>query len=403
MKKIGFCFGGSSVEHEVSVISGIQAALATDSSSFEVVPIYLAKNKRWFTGKPLLSIENFKKDVKSVDGVVAVQPEASSRNTLYLKEEKSSWFGKQRVFEVDALFLIFHGAGGENGAFQGMCEEWGVPYTGSGVLGSALAMDKDLSKIACRGAVLPVVDYLPLREHAWIGNEDPCMDSIESQLDYPIVVKPARLGSSIGITLVRSREELDAAIEEAFRYDEKIVVEKGIENLVEINCSVLGLPHDCRASVLEQPVNSSEELLTFEDKYQRGTGKDGSAGSKSNVAGGMASLDRLIPAPLDEKTTEEIRRLATRIFDLFECSGVCRIDFMIDQDTQKVYFNEINTIPGSLSFYLWEASGMSFSEMNTRLIEIAFERNAKQRSKISSHDTNLLELSSLKGLKGAKS
>ncbi len=398
MKKIGFCFGGSSVEHEVSVISGIQAALATDSTRFEVVPIYISKDKLWHLGKPLLDVENYKGNIVDHSEVERVRPSPSGRNTLLLQGEKKSWFAKAQIVELDALFLVFHGAEGENGSFQGMCENWGVPYTGSGILGSSLSMDKDLSKIVCLGAGIPVVDYQVIRQKSWIGNEDQRIADIEAQLSYPIVVKPARLGSSIGISICHDRDSLDSAIEDAFRYDEKIVVEYGVKNLREINCSVLGSPGDAQASVLEQPVTSVNELLSFEDKYQRG-GDGSKGGSKYSSSSGMASLDRLIPAPLSNERTKEIRELALEIFSRFECSGVCRIDFMIDKDTDILYFNEINTIPGSLAFYLWKASGMSFQEMNSRLIEIAFERSEVSKSKISSYDTNLLETSGLKGIK----
>lgn len=222
-------------------------------------------------------------------------------------------------------------------------------------------------------------------------------------MSYPVIVKPARLGSSIGISKASTRTELDAAIEEAFRYDEKIVVEHAVQNLREINCSILGDADEAIASVLEQPL-TGEELLTYQEKYMRGNSGDGAKASGAKGGGsssGMASLDRAIPAPVSDEHTKAIQTLAIRIFQLFECAGLARIDFMIDDSTGEVYFNEINTIPGSFSFYLWEPSGVPFDELTHRLIGIARNQNKKKRQRVRSYDVNLLAMHG-SGAKGVK-
>jgi D-alanine-D-alanine ligase len=305
------------------------------------------------------------------------------------------------------FFLGLHGGAGEDGGLQGLCNVLNVPFTSSDVMGSAVGMDKVVSKYLCRDAGIPVVDFVAFREGEWSGCEEACLDRVEESLGYPVIVKPARLGSSIGIARADDRSELDEAIEEAFRYDDKVVIEDAVEQLREINCSVLGDVDDCRPSVLEQPVRTEgEELLTYEEKYMRGGSKSGKVrlGRKQRTdrAEGMASLDRMIPAPIPDAQRDEIHDLAVRLFALFECSGVVRIDFMIDDATGRVYFNEINTIPGSLSFYLWEPTGLSFPELVGSLIDVAIQRHRRKNGRIRSYDVNLLSERSLQGLKAAK-
>jgi D-alanine-D-alanine ligase len=258
----------------------------------------------------------------------------------------------------------------------------------------------------CREADIPVVDFVAFREDEWSYQEEAGLDRCEAELDYPLVVKPARCGSSIGIAQAETREQLDAAIEDAFRYDDKVVVEEAVEELREINCSVLGDRHEATPSVLEEPVSSAEdEVLTFQDKYMRENGEGakegGASGTKSaeSTPEGMAAQDRIVPAELSDERTEEIQEMAVRIFHLFECAGVVRIDFMIDQATDQLYFNEINTIPGSFSFYLWEPSGVPFDELLDRLVTIARRRHRERNGRVQTYDVNLLAEKSLQGFK----
>ncbi len=399
-------FGGVSPEHEVSIISCLQAAAALDRARYRPVPVYIAKDGYWYTGDHLLDVSAYQ-DLDALRRTaipVSVRPGAFG--TLDLVEVgKTSFFPlAPQVFTLDVVFLGLHGGAGENGGLQGLCETFNVPYTGSGVFGSALGMDKVLSKMVCRDQDIPVVDFVAFREADWGGEEETWLDRCEETLGYPVVVKPARLGSSIGIAFAPDRARLDAAIEDALRYDSKVIVEQAVQELKEVNCAVLGNPEHAEASVLEMPV-TGEELLSFQEKYMRGDsggGSKGQGGAKQPGAAGMASLDRMIPAPIPDEQAETIRKLAVQVFQLFECSGVARIDFMIDGTSDQVYFNEINTIPGSFSFYLWDPSGVPFDVLTHRMIELALQRHRDANSRIRSYDINLLAERSLSGLKGAK-
>ncbi len=408
---VGVVFGGVSPEHEVSVISSLQAIHALDRNRYDPVPIYIAKDGTWYTGPSLLDIDAYEDLDRVRRGAIPVRVDAGSLGTLLLIEKKTGgWMSsKPREFSVDVVFLGLHGGSGEDGGLQGLCETFNVPYTGSTILGSAVGMDKILSKIVCRDQGIPIVDFVALRESEWAHHEDEWLDRIEERLGYPVVVKPARLGSSIGISMAPDRDKLDRAIEEALRYDDKIVIEHAVQKLKEINCAVLGDPNEAETSALEQPVRTEgEELLTFQEKYMRGEdgerSKGSRRGSKSSTggSGGMASLDRIIPAPIEDEMANHIRELAVRVFQLFECGGVARIDFMIDEATGSVYFNEINTIPGSFSFYLWDPAGVPFDALLTRMIELARKRHHDRNSRIRTYDVNLLSQKSLGGIKGSK-
>lgn len=404
---VGVVFGGVSPEHEVSIISALQAAHALDRSRYRPVPLYIAKSGDWYAGDILMDLDAYQDlDALQAQAVpVLFDPGAFGQLAFVEKAEAGLFARAPQRFVVDVLLLGLHGGAGESGALQGVCEVFNVPYTGSGVFGSALGMDKVFSKMICRDAGLPIVDFVAFRDSDWGYHEEAWLDRCEAELGYPVIVKPARLGSSIGIAKADTREELDAAIEEALRYDPKVVIEQAVHPLREINCSVLGNPDEALASVLEEPVASDDaRLLSFQDKYMRGGGgsKGEARGTKQGGSEGMASLDRIIPAPLSEEQTQEIRDLGVQLFRLFECSGVARIDFMLNADTGQVYFNEINTIPGSFSFYLWEPTGVSFTDLTHRLIELARQRHRDQNSRVRSYDVNLLAAGGLSGIKGAK-
>jgi D-alanine-D-alanine ligase len=411
---VGVVFGGVSPEHEVSVISSLQAAAAMDRERYTPIPIYIAKDGAWYTGDRLLEVEAYSDLDATLAGASRVSIRPAGMGAMELAEigETGRLRREPTPVRMDLLFLGLHGGDGENGGLQGLCEVMNVPYTGSGVFGSALGMDKVLSKIVCRDQKIPIVDFLAMRESDWGHREDEWLDRCESEIGYPLIAKPARLGSSIGIAKAGDRDELDAAIEEAFRYDDKVVVERAVRKLREINCAVLGDPDEAMPSVLEEPVPSEDaELLSYQDKYMRGDSGDGKGAPAAQGAkqkqngegpGGMASLDRIIPARLTEARTKEIQELAVRVFRLFECAGVARIDFMIDEETDQVFFNEINTIPGSFSFYLWDPTGIPFDELTHRMIEIGLQRHRNKNGRIRSYDVNLLSERSMQGLKGAK-
>ena len=410
--RVGVLFGGVAPEHEVSVITAQQAIHALDRELYEPVPVYIAKDGAWFVGDMLADIQAFKDIERIRREAVPVHPVPGDAHALLLVEQKRAglFARRPRTYRVDVAFLALHGGSGEDGGVQGFLEMCNVPFTGSGIAGSSIGMDKALSKYLCRDQDIPVVDFLVLHESEWVDQEEACLDRCERQLGYPVVVKPACLGSSIGIAKAGDRKTMDRAIEDAFRYDRKLVVEHAVQQLKEINCAVLGGEDNAIVSVLEQPLHiDSEDLLTFQDKYMRGdhggeAAKGGVRNAKQPEAGrGMASLDRIVPAPIDEKTAERIRAWALQVFRLLGCAGVARIDFMMDEADGAVYFNEINTIPGSFSFYLWEPAGISFGELVHRMIELAFESHRARNRRIRTYDVNLLSETGLRGIKGAKS
>ena len=362
---IGVVFGGRSVENEISVITAIQAMEAVDTEKYDVTPIYISKQGHWYTGEALRHSENY----KHMDQLFA------SCEEVYLRPI----YGDNRLYNFEMT---------------------GIPYAGCNVLASANGMDKITMKMILAQSGIPVVDYVWLTDKEWYDRQEQVVERIESSLHYPVIVKPADSGSSVGIEAVHDRDHLVEAIENAAAYSKRIIVEHLVEQLREINCSVLGDYYECEASVCEAPLRSGE-ILSYQDKYLGGGGKGGAkrGGTKSQ---GMRSTVREIPARLPQQTTDLIRTTAVETFKTLGCDGVARIDFMIDDATGKVYVNEINTIPGSLSFYLWEASGVSFDRLIDRLIDIALRRSREASFKITSYKQNIFNYSTGGGTKGAK-
>lgn len=388
-KNILVAFGGASPEHEVSVLTAMQAIAALEESPYRIEPLYISKSGRWFTGKALLDLEQYQ-DLKKLESKST--PCTFSHNDLgqpVLQNIKTGFFGKNETIPVYAVLTAFHGSAGENGSFQGICETFNVPYTGSGVMASSVGMDKVTAKSLCKAHNIPVVDSVDFFEHSWVENQVGILSSVE-ELGYPVIVKPVHLGSSIGVEIVQNPDDLKTAVETAFRYDAHLLVEKAISPLTEINCSVLGTAQKNKASVCERPLGT-EELLSFQDKYQR----------EGSSKGGMASADRIIPADVAEDLSSAIQKTSSDIFRLFSCSGLARLDFLVDE-TNQFYFNEINTIPGSFSFYLWKESGISFPSLLQELIHIAIQEHQQKNGRILSYETNLLSQKAVRGIKGLK-
>ncbi|PWN05608.1 D-alanine--D-alanine ligase family protein [Rhodohalobacter mucosus] len=389
-KNLIVAFGGMSPEHEVSVLTALQAVAALEESHYTLIPLYITKSGNWLTGKSLLKLESFK-DLKKVASESI--PCTFSHNDLgqpVLLELRQGWFSKEVAHPIHALLTAFHGSDGENGSFQGICELYHIPYTGSGVLASALGMDKLRAKEFCKNHDLPVVDGIGFHESEWVDSRDSLIAKAES-IRYPLIVKPVHLGSSIGVEMVEHREDLIRSVETAFRYDARLLIEKAVKPLTEVNCSVLGSSDKNRASVCERPIGK-EELLSFTDKYMRDE-----AGSK-----GMASADRVIPADIDDDLTRAIQETSRTIFSLLGCSGLARLDFLVNSNTGDYYFNEINTIPGSFSFYLWKESGIEYPQLLEELIKLALDRHSQKNGRIQSYETNLLSEKAVKGIKGLK-
>lgn len=385
---VGVVFGGRSVENEISVITAAQTMAAMDENRYNIVPIYISKDGRWYTGDKLRTTDNY----RNMDTLLASVDEVYLRpifgdNNLY--KVRKPLFGSDVVTTIDVILPALHGTAGEDGAFQGMIEMTGIPYACPNPLASANGMDKITMKMILKESGIPVVEYAWFSDKEWLSEQEGVIERCEA-IGYPLIVKPANLGSSVGIKAVHNREELQEAIDSAIKYSKRIIVERLIERLKEINCSVLGDYYDCQASVCEAPVRSGE-ILSYEDKYL--------GGGKNKPSEGMHSTVREIPARLPEDVTKFIRETACQTFRVLACDGVSRIDFMIDEATGDIFVNEINTIPGSLSFYLWEATGIKFEELVDRLIAIAFKRKRDSEFKITSYSENIFAYQAKHGAK----
>ncbi len=388
---IGVFFGGRSTEHEISVISASQAMHAINRERFDVTPVYITKDGKWYTGDALLEIENY----RNINTLLArcrqvyMRPETGNFN-LYLS--RKPFLGKDIVTTLDVVIPVLHGSNGEDGTFEGLLETIGIPFAGCNTLSSANGMDKITMKMILQASGIPVVDYVWFTDKQWFKQRDELTAQIESTIGYPVIIKPANLGSSVGIGRANNREELNVRIDEAERYSTRIIVEDLVENLQEINCSVLGDCDDYTMSVLEEPIKTGD-FLTYEDKYMGGT-----KGAK-----GMQASQKRIPADLPSDETERIRYLAGETFRVLSCHGVSRVDVIVDRDTRDIYVNEINTIPGSLSFYLWEATGLSFDKLMERLVALAIKRRRELTMKTQTYDRNIFAMGGgTKGTKGIK-
>ena len=381
-------FGGRSVEHEISVISALQAINAFDQEKYNIVPIYISKQGRWYTGKDLLDIRNYK-DMKSLvekSEEVYMRPEYGDYN-LYRVNPGGGLFSKKNpvVEELHVGIPVLHGSHGEDGMFEGLLETIVIPFAGCDTLSSANGMDKITMKMILRSEDIPVVDYVWFTDKEWISGRERIISKIEEKLGYPVIVKPANLGSSVGIGKASDRESLIEKVDTAARFSQRLIVEDMVENMMEINCSVLGDCDDHQSSVCEEPI-SKGDFLSYEEKY--------GGGAKA----GMQASEKRIPADIPVEMSEEIRKLAGETFRVLSCHGVSRIDVMVDRNTGKIYVNEINTIPGSLSFYLWEESGISFTQLMDKLVELALRRKRETDRKTFTYDANIFAMGG--GVKG---
>ena len=396
---IAVFFGGESVEHEVSIISAHQAIEALDKNKYNVIPVYVSKERKLYVSDLLKDISNYK-DLKHLISQCTQVSITSEDNRVVIRPVKPSLFGPKELGTIDVAIPVMHGTNGEDGTIQGFFEMLKVPYAGCDLYGAAIGQDKVLQKNVLNDNNLPITNWFWVYGSEMDTHQSEILDKVH-RLIYPVIIKPARTGSSVGISIAHNDEEYLACFDEARQYDEKIITEKVVKPMREINCSVVGDSYSCVASVLEEVSSvSQDELLSFSDKYLGGSKSAKSEGSK-----GMASTARIVPAPLTDEQTRLIQQLAKETFRVLGTSGVCRIDFLMDADTKKVYVNEINTIPGSLAFYLWKAAGVSFSELMDKLVELALDRERRRSKMTFSYETNILSnfsASSAKGSKGPK-
>ena len=396
---IAVFFGGESVEHEVSIISAHQAIEALDKNKYNVIPVYVSKERKLYVSDLLKDMSNYK-DLKHLISQCTQVSITSEDNRVVIRPVKPSLFGPKELGTIDVAIPVMHGTNGEDGTIQGFFEMLKVPYAGCDLYGAAIGQDKVLQKNVLNDNNLPITNWFWVYGSEMDTHQSEILDKVH-RLIYPVIIKPARTGSSVGISIAHNDEEYLTCFDEARQYDEKIITEKVVKPMREINCSVVGDSYSCVASVLEEVSSvSQDELLSFSDKYLGGGKSSKSQGSK-----GMASTARIVPAPLTDEQTRLVQQLAKETFRVLGTSGVCRIDFLMDADTKKVYVNEINTIPGSLAFYLWQAAGVSFSELMDKLVELALDRERRRSKMTFSYETNILSnfsASSAKGSKGSK-
>jgi len=388
---VAVLFGGRSVEHEVSVISGHQAMDALDQAGFPVLPIYITKQGDWYAGEGLHNLDIYREQTFHAAGLknvyrVSLSPDRSIRQLVVHPGTGGGLLGgKSPKLWADVFFPVFHGTHGEDGSLQGLFELADVPYVGSGVLASAIGMDKIQQKGVFATAGIPVLDCMEVSRAEWEAGRDEVVGRVEAKYRYPVMVKPVCLGSSVGVSSCANRAALEDALALALELDGRALVEQALTDFIEINCSVLGPPE--RASVCEQPART-ESVLSFDDKYKHGGSKKlGRGGAQS---AGMAGLQRLVPAPIGDALTAEVKAAALKAFRAIGASGVVRVDFLYDRAGKRLLINEINTTPGSLSYYLWEEEGLRFDQLVAELVRIALARHELQRATVYSFSANLL-------------
>lgn len=414
--KVGVFFGGKSVEHEISVITMNQAINSLNPEKYEIVPIYISKTGEMYTGDDLLDLYSFRDMEVLLKRCYRVSVIRNGKQVQVVRTP-APWIGKRVLNTIDVAFPIVHGTNCEDGTVAGFLNLLDLPYVGPDIMASSIGMDKILQKKVLRASGLPVVDYVAFYSMDYIKEEDNILKQVEDELSFPVIVKPGNLGSSVGIKKANNKPELEEAIEFAMEFADRIIVEKAVTDLKEINCAIIGNLSNSETSVCEEPL-FTDEILSYTDKYiGDGKTKGGTiAGGKIAGAklGGLKSgaktgnqtqefANKKIPADISEEKSEEIQNLTKEVFKVLGCSGFARVDYLIDTKTDKVYVNEINTIPGALSFYLWEATGKSFEEKLDQAIDIALKRYRERESLTFSYDQNILAMQGgTKGTKGAK-
>ena len=397
--KLAVIFGSRSCEHDVSIISALQLMDAANPDDYEIIPVYISREGLWYTGEALRKIETFRSFNPMGKGVVRVIPDltANSGDLWEWPPKKSGLFAAlpAPVAHIDCAVPVLHGMNGEDGTVSGLLELANIPYTSSGVLGSAVGMDKIALKYLFRGAGLPIVDFLWFTREGLEADAESVYVRVEEELRYPVFVKPATLGSSIGISRAENRQELVDACDLAAKYDRRILVETAVERPTEVNCAAIGFGDSVRVSACEMPVPSDPgHFLSFYEKYLR------NAASKDGESRGMKSLSRVLPAPLGDALTERIEEMTKRVFRLLDCKGIVRVDFILDEN-DVLYVNEPNTIPGSMAFYLWKASGLPFPELIDEMVKNAMSAHADKNRNVYAYDANILDRV-VSGAKGAK-
>lgn len=381
--KVGVIFGGESVEHEVSIITAVQAMEFLDKDKYEAIPIYIDKKRNWYTGSQLKEMEIYrdfdllKRYAKKVCLI--------KKDGRFCLQQINGLF-KKVVTDLDIAFPIVHGKGVEDGTLAGLLEQIGIPFVGPKVMGASIGQDKVVQKQLLKANNLPVVDYTWFYDYEYQNKKEEIVAGIE-KLGLPVIVKPALLGSSIGIEVVKTLDKLDEAINEAIKYDTKILVEKLVPNPLEVDCAVLGNYERVETSLIGEMITDND-FLTFEDKYISSGGKKGKMPAKKTSSISTSGFE--IPASLDDKMKEEIYDLSKKAFRALNLSGVTRFDFLVDKKAKKVYINEPNTIPGCLAFFFFTPMGKEYTDLLDEMITLSIKEFKHEKTKVTSFESNVL-------------
>lgn len=377
---VAVVFGGRSVEHEISILSAMQV-IAAMPEKYQVIPIYIAKDGRMYSDSSFVEVDLFE-DLANVCRKKYEVHFIKKYHQVYINWDQ---FHILKAYEpIDFVLPILHGTNGEDGSFQGFLKTLQVPFAFGDVLSTAIAQDKVAMKMILQDRGLPITSWF-----YWYKFQplDETFFAKASRLGYPMIVKPSNLGSSIGIKIAEDGEMLKEAMEDAFCYDDKIVVEKLVIPLREFNISVKGNAQKQDCSVVEEVIKE-DTILSYRDKYE-----------KEDCNKGIANSSRIIPANLSKEEEEQMKEYALATFQSLQSEGVVRVDFLMNADTKDIYVNEINSIPGSMAYYLWEASGISFMDIIDEVIMLGIERYREQQKKIYTFDTNILQIKQRKGIK----
>lgn len=402
--KVGVFFGGKSVEHEISIISMIEATLRLDEEKYEIVPIYITKEGVMYTGEDLLDLEMYR-DIPVLLKRCYKVAVVNDGKAVKVIRVPAPFIGKRVLNTIDVAFPIVHGTNVEDGTIAGFLNLLDIPFVGPDILASSLGMDKIAMKKVLKESGILVVDYVGFYSKEYVKDEEKILKEINEKLKFPLIVKPGNLGSSVGIKRVKNKAELEEAISFAMEFADRVIVENCVSDLKEINCAVIGDITESEATECEEPILAGD-ILSYTDKYigdrktkggklgvTKGARKGGKFGARKGVGGVNNSQEgKKLPADIPSETRDEIQRLAKETFKVLGCSGISRVDFLIDQEINKIYVNEINTIPGALSWYLFEASGRKFEDVLEEAIDIAIRRHSDREKLTFSYDQNILAL-----------
>ena len=402
--KVGVFFGGKSVEHEISIISMIEATLRLNEEKYEIVPIYITKEGVMYTGEDLLDLEMYR-DIPVLLKRCYKVAVVNDGKAVKVIRVPAPFIGKRVLNTIDVAFPIVHGTNVEDGTIAGFLNLLDIPFVGPDILASSLGMDKIAMKKVLKESGIPVVDYVGFYSKEYVKDEEKILKEINEKLKFPLIVKPGNLGSSVGIKRVKNKAELEEAISFAMEFADRVIVENCVSDLKEINCAVIGDITESEATECEEPILAGD-ILSYTDKYigdrkakggklgvTKGARKGGKFGARKGVGGVNNSQEgKKLPADIPSETRDEIQRLAKETFKVLGCSGISRVDFLIDQEINKIYVNEINTIPGALSWYLFEASDRKFEDVLEEAIDIAIRRHSDREKLTFSYDQNILAL-----------